>query len=877
MPPADVPAAPHGAPPRALSGDLPIVTALPEIRAALQRHRNLVLQAPPGAGKSTRVPLELLAEPWAEGRRILMLEPRRLATRAVAQRMAATLGEPVGRTIGYRMRLDTRVGPATRIEVITEGVLGTILQRDPALEGVACVVFDEFHERSLQADLGLALCLDVQANLNEQLRLAVMSATLATEPVARLMGDAASVRSAGRSHPVDVAYLAPPAARDAGTAAALARSVVSAIRRALENEGDVLVFLPGAAEIRRVHAALEESPTPGVVVAPLFGDLAQSEQDRALEPAPHGERKVVLATNIAETSLTIEGVRVVVDSGLERRSRFDPVSGMNRLETRRISRASAEQRAGRAGRLAPGVCLRLWSESTQRGLEPHAPAEVLEADLAGLALELAGWNVRDATSLAWLDPPPEAALAQARELLQGLGALDAGGRITAHGRAMLELRLHPRLAHMLLRARDLGRVSLACDLAALLSERDLLKGPPGERDSDLRVRLDALRGGGGVDRGARERVRRSAAQYRRLMNVRDAGSAGTDDATSADDDAGTLLAFAYPDRIGRSRGEGGRYLLSNGRGARFDGPQALARSEFLVIPELDAGEREARIFLAAPLSRDALEEHFGEQIAEDEEVRWDARERAVSAARVRRLGAIAIETRALPKSLSPRVAAAMISGLRELGLDALPWDRDQREWQARVSFARGLPAESATNWPDVSDAALLASMESWLAPSLDGITRADHLARVDLQAALDSLLDWKQRKRLDEIAPTHLLVPSGSRIRVDYSDFAGAANANRDLADGESGPRAATGAPFLSVRIQEVFGLRETPRVGGGSVAVVMKLLSPAQRPVQVTRDLASFWRSGYAEVRRELKGRYPKHYWPEDPLQAEPRRGTRR
>ena len=843
--------------------DLPIVTALPEIRAALRRQRNLVLQAPPGAGKSTRVPLELLAEPWVDGRRILMLEPRRLATRAVAQRMASTLGEPIGRSIGYRMRLDTRVSAATRIEVVTEGVLGTILQRDPALEDVACVIFDEFHERSLQADLGLALCLDVQANLREQLRLVVMSATLEAEPVAKLMGDARTVRSAGRSHPVEVVHLDPGTARfDSGSAAAFTRSVVGAIRRALQNDGDVLVFLPGAAEIRRTHAALQESLPPGILIAPLFGDLAQAEQDRALQPAPQGLRKVVLATNIAETSLTIEGVRVVVDAGLERRSRFDPVSGMNRLETRRISRASAEQRAGRAGRLAPGVCLRLWSESTQRTLEAHAPAEILEADLAPLALELAGWNVADASRLAWLDPPPAAALAQARELLARLGALDAQGRISEHGRAMLSLRLHPRLAHMLLRARDLDRVALACDLAALLSERDIVKARAGERDSDLRVRLDAVRGTSGsadtIDRGGRERVRRSAAQYRRLMQLDPASSTPA----AADDDVGVLLAFAYPDRIAQSRADdAGRYLLSNGRGARFDGPQALARAEFLVIPELDAGDREARIFLAAPISRHALQTHLAADMTQDEDIRWDARTRAVSALRARRLGALTIESRTLGQPDPQRVRAAMLEGIRELGIAALPWDRETRDWQARVGFVRNLPAERETGWPDVSDATLMAALEAWLAPFLDRVTRADHLARLDLRAALESLLEWKQRQRLEALAPTHLAVPSGSRIRVDYADSEAAGGA----------------APSLAVRLQEVFGWHDTPRIGGGTVAVLIKLLSPAQRPVQVTRDLASFWRTGYAEVRKELKGRYPKHYWPEDPSSAEPRRGTKR
>ncbi len=845
--------------------DLPIATALPEIRAALRDSRSLVLQAPPGAGKSTRVPLELLREPWVGQRRILMLEPRRLATRAVAQRMASTLGESVGRTVGYRMRLDTRVSAATRIEVVTEGVLGTILARDPGLEDIACVIFDEFHERSLQADIGLAFCLDVQANLHETLRLLVMSATLDAAAIASLMGDARVVRTQGRTHPVEVMYVEPDARRaDAGSPAAFTRSVVGAVRRGLEREGDVLVFLPGAAEIRRVQAALGDStPQPGLIVAPLYGDLAQGEQDRALEPAPRGERKVVLATNIAETSLTIEGVRVVVDAGLERRARFDPVSGMSRLETLRISRASAEQRAGRAGRLAPGVCVRLWSETTHRSLAPHAPAEILEADLAPLALELAGWNVTDPGELRWLDAPPAAPLAQARDLLTRLAALDAAGRITAHGRAMLGMRMHPRLAHMLLRA-DAGQLGLACELAALLAERDILRSRPGERDSDLRTRLEAVRGEStahGVDAGARERVRRAAAQYRRQVADVRGEPPGRGDAR----DAGALLALAYPDRIAQSRaGENqgtGRYLLANGRGARFEGPDALARSEFLVVPELDAGEREARIFLAAPLAREALLETFAHELTEEQDVSWDSRSRAVVAERTVRLGALVIERRALSRPDPERVSRALLEGVRELSLGILPWDREAREWLARVQFVRTLPAERNAAWPDVSDEALAAHLEQWLGPQLAGMTRIDHLARLDLRRILEERLDWKQRQRLEELAPTHLSVPSGSRIRVEYTDSTSSEGA----------------APSLSVRLQEVFGWRETPRIGGGTIAVVLKLLSPAQRPVQVTRDLASFWRSGYAEVRRELKGRYPKHHWPEDPLTAQAVRGARR
>ncbi len=846
-----------------MAPDLPIVEILPALKVALHEHRNVVLQAPPGAGKSTGVPLALLDEPWMHGKRLIMLEPRRLATRAVSARMAHVLGEPLGRTVGYRMRLDSQVSAATRIEVVTEGVLAAILQRDPALEGIACVIFDEFHERSLQADLGLALALDVQANLNEELRLLVMSATLAAEPVAQLMSGAPIVRAGGRIFPVETRHVRPASGRDQRTGSAssdaetLVRRSTAAIGRALREErGDVLVFLPGAAEIRRVEADLRAADLDAATnVLPLMGELTQDEQDRAIRPSAGGERKVVLATNIAETGLTIEGVRVVVDSGFERRPRFDPVSGMSRLETLRISRASADQRRGRAGRVEPGVCYRLWSEGTDQTLEAQTPAEILEADLAPLALELAGWNVASPRTLRWLDVPPAAPYAQAQDLLGRLGALDASGRITAHGREMLELRTHPRLAHMLLRSRALGLTGAACDLAALLSERDPLRRQEGRRDADVRRRLEILRGEHAdthrTDRAALERTRRLAGQLRRRLGGR---SRQRGPAIEESDQAGVLVALAYPDRIARTRSRGsGSYVLSNGKGARLEGAQSLARSEFLAVAELDGAEREARIFLAAPLGRATLEETFAEEMVSRERVSWDSRERAVLAVRERLLGALVIEAHATPAPRAEEVTAALLEGIRELTLEVLPWDREARSLQARVRFVAGLPREQAGEWPDLSDEALLARAGHWLLPRLDGMTRVEHLVRLDLRAALEGELDFRHRRRLDELAPTHLVVPGGSRIRIDYLE-----------AD----------APSLSAKVQELFGMVETPRIGGGAVPLLVKLLSPAQRPVQVTRDLASFWRSGYAQVRRELKGRYPRHDWPEDPLSARPSRG---
>jgi len=822
--------------------DLPVASALPDLLEALGKQRNAVLHAPPGAGKSTGVPPALLQAAWLGGQRIVMLEPRRLAARAVAARIAWLLGESVGETVGYRMRLDTRVGPRTRIEVVTEGILTRQLQGDPALDGIGCVIFDEYHERSLQADLGLALVLDAQRHLRSDLRLLVMSATLDTAAVARLLGTGAVVSAPGLSYPVQTRYLERP------SEAWIDRQATAAVLRALrEEDGDLLVFLPGAGEIRRVESALlEQALPPGTRVAPLYGELGHEQQDRAIQPAAPGERKVVLATNIAETSLTIEGVRVVIDAGLERRSRFDPASGMSRLDTVRISAASADQRRGRAGRLGPGVCYRLWTQAQQRALAAHTPAEILETDLAPLALELAAWGA-EAGALAWLDPPPAATLEQARDLLASLGALDGSGRITAHGRAMAGIGAHPRLAHLLLRAREAGAGGTGCALAALLTERDILRGPG--RDADLRTRLEVL-AGDSTAAGSVQRVRSAARFFRRQLRLHD------EDARPDPQAAGWLLACAYPDRIGRWREpRSGRYQLSSGRGAVFGEPQALASSEFIVVADLDAGQREARIFLAAPLSAADIEAHFAGDILQEDRVAWDAREQAVLARRQRRLGALVLSDAPLQAPDPEAVRSAMLEGIGQLGLEALPWTPELRSWQARVLLLRAHDAQAPEAWPDVSDAALARNAGSWLAPWLDGISRRDHLARVRLGEALRAQLSWRQQQRLDELAPTHLPVPSGSRIALDYLDAA---------------------CPSLSVRLQEVFGLQDTPRIAGGRVAVMMKLLSPARRPVQVTQDLKSFWAKGYHEVRKELKGRYPKHYWPDDPYQAEPTRRVR-
>ena len=853
-----------------MKSGLPVDEVLGPLREALAARRVAVLEAPPGAGKSTVVPLALLEEEWAAGKRLIMLEPRRLAARACAERMAQTLGESVGRTVGYRMRFDSRVSGATRIEVVTEGVLTRLLQGDPALEGVAALIFDEFHERSLQADLGLALSLDARAHLAPELRLLVMSATLDGAAVASLLGEAPRVSAPGRLFPVETHYagFGSPALPDAaGTGAqdAPERLVAQLILRALREErGDVLAFLPGAREIRRVHSSLAAAQLPAAVqVLPLFGDLPGEQQDAALAPAPRGARKVVLATNIAETSLTIPGVRVVVDSGLARRASFDPVSGMSLLTTQRISRASADQRRGRAGRIEPGVCYRAWSEGAHSRLAPFTPPEIVDADLAPLALELASWGVREATALRWLDAPPVAQLASARQLLERLGALDDAGRITAHGREMIRLGAHPRLAHMLLRASSLGQLSLAAQLAALLAERDLLRGSAAAADADIRTRLEMLRAEDGApvaDRPALQRARRAARDLQRRAEALGAAEPEKGAVRAGIADAGLLLAFAYPDRIGRARAGGdGRFALANGRGAAFGAPQALARRELIVAVDLDDRERDARILLAAPLERGDLMEHFADRMRWRESVHWGAREQAVIAHRTLELDALTLEEKPLAEIPAEAARQAMLAGVRELGIEALPWDRQTRDLQARIEFMRATAGSAQTGetaWPAVSDAALAATLETWLAPSLEGITRREHLARLPLADALRAQLSFDQQRALEEWAPAQLRMPSGSQVRVDYLD---------------------PGSPAVSVKLQEVFGLADTPRLGRGRIPITLRLLSPAGRPVQVTRDLPSFWRGAYADVRKDLRGRYPKHYWPENPLDAEPTRGVRR
>ncbi|WP_297797366.1 ATP-dependent helicase HrpB [uncultured Marinobacter sp.] len=820
---------------------LPIDQILPELTETLANSTTALLQAPPGAGKTTRVPVALLEAPWREGRRILMLEPRRLAARSAARFMAGQLGEKPGQTVGYRTRLDTRISAQTRIEVVTEGILTRLIQRDPMLEDYAAVLFDEFHERSLQADLGLALVRESQQALREDLRVLVMSATLDTAPLARVLGDVPVITSEGRAFDVEVLYR--PSPRNAR----IADQVTAVIHEALRDQsGSLLVFLPGAGEIRRVEQQLRGQVAKHVVIAPLYGNLKSDEQDRAIAPAAAGQRKVVLATAIAETSLTIDGIRVVIDSGQQRRAVFDPNSGMTRLMTGRVSKASAEQRKGRAGRLEPGVCYRLWSESEQFGLADFTPPEIQEADLAPLVLELAQWGARSPDQLDWIDLPPASHWQQAVELLQWLDMLDAEGAITEHGKAVREMGVHPRLAHMILRGRTIGHGYLAAELAALLEERDLAGRSAG---ADMQERVRILRGEGaghGIDIARVKTVGKSVARL--------TGGLDRPAEMPTDDDVGRLLALAYPDRVARKRrGDAPRYQLSNGRGAVLRDDDPLARHQWLATAELDGKAREATIYLAAPVDPALLEQDLASHIHEREEAVWDDSRGTVVARRVRKLGELILEETALPAPSAELVQQGLLAAVRKKGLQSLPWTPAAEQWLARVALmASCFPGD----WPDVGERWLLDHLETWLAPFLAGMSRWRDLEKLNLKQALASLLDYPQQQALEELTPTRLTIPTGQSVSLDYT---------------------AENGPVLAAKLQALFGWTETPTVAGGRVPVVIHLLSPAQRPLAVTADLASFWRNAYPEVRKDMRGRYPKHPWPEDPLSAEASQGTKK
>ena len=780
-------------------------------------------------------------EEWLQGKTLIMLEPRRLAAQRAARYMASQLGENVGETVGYRIRGDSRISKSTRIEVVTEGILTRMLHQQSELPGVGLLIFDEFHERSIHADTGLAFALDVQSHLREDLRLLVMSATLDGLAVSRVLGNAPVVESEGREFPVTTHYL------QFSPDGPLEPRVAEAVRRAVREEtGDVLVFLPGQREIRRVETLLTDGSLPEeVTVRTLYGEAGAEQQEAALAPAPVRKRKVILSTSVAETSLTIDGVRVVVDSGLARSARFDPRRGMSGLVTLPVSIAVADQRRGRAGRQGPGVCYRLWTEEQQLALAAFPLPEILATDLAPLALDLARWGAAEGEGLRFIDPPPTAHLAQARLLLSSLDALDGRGCLTPHGGAMADLPVHPRLAHMIIRAGERGAGALACDVAALLEDRDLLRGK-GNIDIDLAARWHALRSGTGADRPVRERVRAEARRLRELIGSRmsEGGEASL----------GSLLALAYPERVARRRGVGtGRYQMAGGTGALLPEWSLLAREEFLALADVDGVGTEVRVFLASPLGRKDLIDLFAEKITMQDQVFWSSGEETVVARRIRRLGALTVDEQASTPS-DEALHAAMAEGVRQMGLGSLPWRRESASLRLRSEWLR-LQHLVMEDWPNLGDEHLLQTISEWLAPFLRRISRRAQLEQLDLEEILRSRFSFHQLKELSRLAPLTLTVPTGSHIHLDYSGA----------------------EPVLAVRLQEMFGQSETPTVGGGKVKVLIHLLSPAGRPLAVTQDLPSFWKNAYPEVRKEMRGRYPKHHWPEDPVAAEPTRRVKR
>ena len=820
---------------RAFDTPLPIDVVLDELARTLAGRNVGVLVAPPGAGKTTRVPLALLDEPWTRGKKIIVLEPRRIAARASAERMARTIGERVGETVGYRVRFGSKVSRATRIEVVTEGIFSRQILDDPELNGVAAVLFDEFHERSLDADLGLALARDAQTGLCEELRILVMSATLDGARVARLLGEAPVIASEGRAFPVETRHLGRK------PDAPLERQMADAIALALRADpGSVLAFLPGAAEIRRTQNFLAERIHDAEIeIVPLFGALEASVQDRAIAPAPKGQRKVVLATSIAETSLTIEGVRIVVDSGMARVPRYEPDIGLTRLETVRASRAAVDQRRGRAGRTEPGVCYRLWDEPQTASLAAYTQPEILSADLSSLVLDLAQWGVSNPATLAFLDPPPAPAWKEAKSLLCELGALDADGRITAEGERLRALALPPRLARMIVDSQALGAGEEAAEIAAVLTERGL-----GGDSVDLDARLDQFR----RDRSQRASSARSLAQRWASQVAATAGKPGEDSSPST----GVMLAFAFPDRVARNRGNGS-FVLANGRGAAVDQASALARTPYIAVAELTGTAANGRILLAAPITQAEIETRFADHIETADEILFDRNALALRARRKKTLHAITLSEAPLGLKPSAETARVLADGLVSVGLDRLPWSKPAKQWRDRVMFLRKAEGDiSEHSWPDLSNDALAAQREGWLVPALYDKTSLKEFSAGDLSEALMTLLRWELRARLEREAPTHFEAPTGTQLAIDY--------------EAEQGPT-------IAVRLQELFGLNSHPSIAGGKIPLVLELLSPAHRPVQVTRDLPGFWRGSYAAVRSDLRGRYPRHPWPEDPASAMPTR----
>jgi ATP-dependent helicase HrpB len=832
---------------------LPIDEILPILLKSIHAHPNVLLHAPPGAGKTTRVPLALLDIIPHETGRIIMLEPRRLAAVSAARRMAGLLGEEIGRTVGYSIRFDSSVSSATRLEVVTEGILTRRIQNDPTLEGVAMVIFDEFHERSIHADLGLALCREVQQQVHPDLKMLIMSATLDIQPLSRLLDDAPVISSSGRSFPVEEIFI-----DDQGHGKLPQRMMAAIVRALNENQGDILAFLPGTGEIRSCAALLAEAGTAArkIEIHQLYGDLPFAEQQRAIQPG--AQRKIVLATSIAETSLTIEGVRIVIDSGVSRRVRFDNASGMNRLVTVRASRASAEQRQGRAGRQAPGVCYRLYSQHTLSAMTPHTPPEILESDLSPLLLELSAWGVRDPSSLNWLDPPPAVAMESARRLLIDLGCLDESGRVTSRGSELIRLPLHPRLGRLLLRSVELGCPGVGCDLAALLSERDIFRFARGDVNqasspSDVSDRMEALqdwranhRKDDRLDVNALKNIERVASQLARYID----GQVTSSQRKFDDDIISRLLLAAYPDRLARRRtADSSSYLLASGRGAGLSPRSSVRNAEFVIAVSLDGGSQaEAVIHQAAGISEEVIRQERAPHIRVDSTVGWNEKEGRILAVRRECLGSIVL-SEAPFKPADEIVFPVLFEAVKASALKLLNLDDKLRQFQGRMALIRSSFPDCG--WPDLSDRALMDSLEIWLEPYISGIQSAAKLSQLDIAGLLKQSLDYRQLHEFDKMVPTHLAVPSGSRVRLDYSEE----------------------VPVLAVKLQELFGLAEGPAVCGGRVPVLLHLLSPAGRPIQVTRDLKGFWDGSYHQVKKEMKGRYPKHPWPDDPWSAIPTR----
>ena len=824
-----------------MSDQLPILEIIPDIKNKLSAYNTIILQAPPGAGKSTLLPIELLEEPWLKDKKIIMLEPRRLAARSVANRMAFLMNESIGDTIGYRVRFDNKISKHTRIEVVTEGILTRMLQQDNSLEKVGLVIFDEFHERSLHADLALALCREIQSVLREDLKILIMSATLDGEKLSSLLDHAPILSSKGRQYPIQINYL------DKESDSYIQQQMASAIRKSLaKDEGDILAFLPGAGEIQKTLEILT-GDFPDLAIHPLYGDLSQQKQQEAILPDPYGKRKVVLSTSIAETSLTIEGVRIVIDSGIARTPRFDPKTGLSKLETVRVTKDAADQRAGRAGRLGPGICYRLWTEGSNLHLAAHRNPEIIEADLAPMMLELIQWGIQDIKTLTWLTPPPAGAVSQAKDLLQQLEASQEN-KITERGKEMLRLPTHPRLAHMLLEGEKLGLANLASDVAAVLEERDPL---PKEAGTNLAMRIEALRKWRSkeyvsADKNVLERIERLAQSWRKNFGIQ------ADNTFPNYDQVGLLIAAAYPERIARKKeNDHQRYRLTNGRIVKLNEHDSLIREEWLAIAHLDAGSNEGKIYLAAPVNPKDLSHRWTQK----ETVSWDAQKGVLIARNEKRIGDIIVESSLLDKIPEEQRLKVLCQAIRSEGWKILSVTEEVLEWQNRLSAVRIWRPDE--NWPDVSHEHLMNTIEAWLAPYLINLRKREEIQKLNLADILSGLLSWDLNQKLDVLAPDKIKVPSGSMIKLIY-------HANGDT-------------PVLAVRLQEVFGLTDTPAINEGKTKVLLHLLSPGYKPVQVTQDLKSFWKNTYPEVRKELRVRYQKHHWPEDPWTAEAVRGAKK